>query len=150
MAMGKTGGILMLVSLFLPVWMVYISIQILGVDISFNLIYWLFGFYIITGLFVGTSVITFGFQIDIVSLIIFGAILAISIVAIIKEGTTQMVMGICALGAMAAYLLFFDLGYGFGLMLGIWDLEVQVMPIGGAVCLIGASLAIWGGWKTRM
>ncbi|TFG24996.1 MAG: hypothetical protein EU529_02550 [Promethearchaeota archaeon] len=150
MAMGKTGGILMLVSLFLPVWMVYISIEILGIDISFNLIYWLFGFYIITGLFAGTSVMLVGFQIDIVSLIIFGAILAFSIVAIIKEGTTQMVMGICALGAMAAYLIFFDLGYGFGLMLGIWDLEVQVMPIGGALCLIGASLAIWGGAKTRM
>ena len=150
MAMGKTGGILMLVSVFLPVWMVYISIEILGIEISFNLLYWLFGFYIITGLFAGTSVMTLGFQIEIISIIIFGALLAISIVAIIKEGTTQMVLGLVALGVISAYLIFFDLGYGFGFLLGIWDLEVQLIPIGGAVCIIGAILAAWGGAKTRM
>ena len=70
--------------------------------------------------------------------------------AIIKEGTTQMVMGLVSLLAMAAYLLYMDLGYGFGFMMGGWGIfEIMLIPIGGLLCLIGAALTIWGGAKSK-
>ena len=152
MAMGKSGAIIMLLSLFAPVWMAYVAVEIIGYKVSFTMVYWLFGFTILTGIFTGTSVMATGFVIEPVSLAVFGAILVFSILAIVKEGTTRMVMGLVALGAMGFYLIWFDLGYGFLFMMGGWyfgELQVQVVPIGGAICIIGAIFTAWGGAKNK-
>ena len=146
MAMGKTGGILMLVSLFIPVWMIYVRAQLLGFTVSFTMLYWLFGLYYI--MVEGLS--GFGFLIGMVSIAVFGLILVFSILAIVKEGTTQMVMGLLSLFAMAAYLIYMDLGIGFGFLFGIGTIEIIFFPIGGGLCLIAAALTIWGGAKSRM
>jgi hypothetical protein len=146
MAMGKVGGILMCVSLFLPVWLINITGTILGYTVSATMVYWLFGVYLI--MFMGLSYV--GFAIEIFSILLFILILIFSIIAIVKEGTPQMVMGILSLVLMASYLVYWYLGVGAAyLTAGLGNFTVTLVPIGGLLCIVGAILATIGGATSR-
>ncbi|MFX0141700.1 MAG: hypothetical protein ACFFDN_49135 [Candidatus Hodarchaeota archaeon] len=146
MAVGKTGGILMLVSLFLPMWLINITGTIFGYRVSATMLYWLFGYYYVS--IMGFTVT--GISIEIFSIIIFVLILIFSVICISKEGTPQMVLGILALLAMIGYMVYWYLGLGTAYFTGaMGTFTVTLIPIGGILCIIGAILAISGGAKTK-
>jgi len=141
MGMGKTGGILMLVSLFLPMWLIHVTGTIMGYKVAATMLWWLFGFYYIIVMgFTAT-----GFAIEIFSILLFVLILIFSIICIAKEGKAQMVLGILALLLMIAYIAYMYLGYGAGPISTIGNFTVTLIPIGGLLCIVGAILATIGG-----
>jgi len=144
MATGKAGGILMLVSIFLPVWIINITGKVQGVRLSGTIYYWLFGLLIMMS---GGSIWIL-IWVEIFSILLFIVLLVFSILCIVKEGSTQMVLGIIGLILMAVYLIYiYTIGsFGFGTVAG---LSATLIPVGALLCMVGAILVIVGGAQTK-
>ena len=132
MGLNKAGGILMLISLFLPA-------LILLIDGTYLLI-WMFGFaYGNTGGVIGT-----GFIPDFVGIIFFIIILIFSILCIAKNAGKTKVFGILSIVFIVIYYIWwFIVGGIIAIFAAMIDVSVLVVPfIGFFGILIGSILNI--------
>ena len=147
MASTKLGGFLMLVSIFLPVYLIYVRPCTYCIDeknISWYL-YWLFG----VSIELAKDKIGVYFIINPFSIVFFGVLLISSIIAIKKDGLTQFVIGIFSLIVLISNFVYTFLF--FPSLYWTPKYSIIVFPIMGFfLCIIGAIFEIIGGYRTNL
>ena len=150
-----TGGILMLISIFLPVLWFTASYSAGGVSANASIFYWMFGYaFVIVSMSAGGATASYSggvfLGLDVLGLIcmiiiIIGAILALAMSSSSSKGA--LVGGILGLLSMIIYYVIMFTGAVMYSPLG--EFGVLMIPfLGFFLCIIGGILAIAGGAKS--
>jgi len=138
---GKIGGIMLLVSIFLPILWISGNVE----DTNIIIIYWLFGLILVSGW--GTYIF---FIFDLIGMFITLIILVSGLLCILKEGKLVLIAGITSLILIIAYLLwiynFLAIALNF---YGVSEEDLIIIPFISYYCIfIGGILATISGLKS--